>query len=647
VTTLFLDLETYCAVPIAHGTHAYAERAEVLLIAQAVDDAPVEVWDCTDGNRAAYLVRLQTAIDAADKIVIHNSAFDRTVLRWQGVNAPVEKVHDTMVQALAHSLPAALGALCDVLEVPFDKAKDKDGKKLIHLFTKPLGRNRTLARATTETHPEVWQDFIEYARLDVEAMREVYSRLPIWNYRGRELEMWRLDQTINDRGIAVDRELAEVAQRAAQRASKRLAQEAAALTGGAVTNTSQRGKTLDHLRQLGLETDDLRGGTIDKLLLRDDLTSDIRALLENRAQASATSPAKYRTLSNAASSDGRLRGTLQFCGASRTGRWGGRLFQPQNLPRPTMKHAEIEVGIAAMKADVEDMLFDNVVELCTSAVRGCLVAAPGKKLVIADLSNIEGRMLAFLAGEQWKLDAFADFDRGIGPDLYKLAYARSFSKKPEDVTPDERQIGKVMELALGYQGGSGAFAKMAGLYGIELPDWRVKELVEAWRKAHSATKTFWKLTEEAARLALATPGKAYTAGKLVFRVDGTWLRVGLPSSRYLCYPNAAIDDAGKLSYEGTDQYTRKWTRLDTYGGKLVENATQAAARDILTCGMRHAEAAGYPIVLHVHDELLCETPDSPEYTHEGLAKLMSTGPQWAVGLPLAAAGFETKRYRKG
>ena len=934
MTTLFLDLETYCDVPIAHGTHAYAEQAEVLLIAQAVDDEPVEVWDCTDGNRAAYLVRLQTAIDAADKIVIHNSAFDRTVLRWQGVNMPVEKVHDTMVQALAHSLPAALGQLCDVLEVPTNKSKDKDGKRLIHLFTKPLGRNRTLDRATFDTHPSDWVMFVEYARLDVEAMREVYNRLPIWNYRGRELEMWRLDQTINDRGIAVDRELAEVAQRAAQRASKRLAQEATALTGGAVTNTSQRGKTLDHLRQLGLETEDLRGGTIDKLLLRDDLTSDIRALLENRAQASATSPAKYRTLSNAASSDGRLRGALQFCGASRTGRWGGRLFQPQNLPRPTMKHAEIEAGIAAMKADVEDMLFDNVVELCTSAVRGCLVAAPGKKLVIADLSNIEGRMLAFLAGEQWKLDAFADFDRGIGPDLYKLAYARSFNKKPEDVTPDERQIGKVMELACfgpdtkvltdkgpvaikdikhehrlwdghewvthaglidrgnrkvvcldgvevtpdhrvlcggtwlpaktvasspncldlalatgleslkslvltsglwaefcgsecgalaaphptpstsptfdgarplgativlrkprangektgtatrrsaptartdggcvtasrlatigattrttrafrttagaasgctsrgeptgplssptssllkagtspslnstastlteatnpetcassqsgqtattsaqfetfsadlmrwknvydialagprnrftiltdsgalvvhncGYQGGSGAFAKMAGLYGIELPDWRVKELVEAWRKAHSATKGFWKLTEEAARLALATPGKAYTAGKLVFRVDGTWLRVGLPSSRYLCYPNAAIDDAGKLSYEGTDQYTRKWTRLDTYGGKLVENATQAAARDILTCGMRHAEAAGYPIVLHVHDELLCETPDSPEYTHEGLAKLMSTGPQWAVGLPLAAAGFETKRYRKG
>ena len=647
MTTLFLDLETYCAVPIAHGTHAYAEQAEVMLIARAVDDAPVEVWDRTEGSDEDLLGRLQKAIDAADKIVIHNSAFDRTVLRWQGVNVPVEKVHDTMVQALAHSLPAALGALCNVLEVPTNKSKDKDGSRLIHLFTKPLGRNRTLDRATFDTHPSDWVMFMEYARLDVEAMREVYNRLPIWNYRGRELELWQLDQTINDRGVAVDRELAEVAQRAAQRASKRLAREATALTGGAVTNTSQRGKTLDHLRQLGLETEDLRGGTINKLLLRDDLTSDIRALLENRAQASATSPAKYRTLSNAASSDGRLRGTLQFCGASRTGRWGGRLFQPQNLPRPTMKHAEIEVGIAAMKADVEDMLFDNVVELCTSAVRGCLVAAPGKKLVIADLSNIEGRMLAFLAGEQWKLDAFADFDRGIGPDLYKLAYARSFNKKPEDVTPDERQIGKVMELALGYQGGLNAFTKMAGLYGIELPDWRVHELVRAWRVAHSATKDFWKLTEEAARRAVATPGKAYTAGKLVFRTDGTWLRVGLPSGRYLCYPNAAIDDTGKLSYEGADQYTRKWTRLDTYGGKLAENATQAAARDILTCGMRHAEAAGYPIVLHVHDELLCETPDSPEYTHEGLAKLMSTGPQWAVGLPLAAAGFETKRYRKG
>ncbi len=642
--TLFLDLETYSDVPITHGTHAYAEKAEVLLAAYAFDDDDVQVVDFTDGGSVADM---QPLIDRADKIFIHNSAFDRTVLHHRGVNVPVDKIHDTMVQALAHSLPASLGQLCDVLEVPFDKAKDKDGKKLIHLFTKPLGKNRKLDRATRHTHPEQWADFIEYARLDVEAMREVYGRLPVWNYRGRELEMWRLDQTINDRGIAVDLELATAAQRAARRTYKRLAEEASVLTDGAVTNATQRGKTLDHLRKLGLETEDLKKGTIENLLKQDNLPADVRAVLEIRAQASATSPAKYLTLSNAASSDGRLRGTLQFCGASRTGRWGGRVFQPQNLPRPTLQQTDIDAGIAAMKADVEDLLFDNVMELCTSAVRGCLVAEKGKKLVIADLSNIEGRMLAFLAGERWKLDAFAAFDKGVGFDLYKLAYARSFNKKPEDVTKDERQIGKVMELALGYQGGAGAFNTMAANYGVELPDWRVDELVKAWRTAHSATKNLWYLAEEAARRAIVTPGKAHTAGdKLVFRMDGTWLRIGLPSGRYLCYPNAEITSQGKLSYEGTNQYTRKWERLETYGGKLVENATQAAARDILTCGMRTAEAGGYPIVLHVHDELICETPDDNAYNHEGLAAFMSTGPLWAMGLPLAAAGFETYRYRK-
>jgi len=647
VTTLFLDLETWSTVPIAHGTHAYAEQADVLLIALAVDDAPVEVWDCTDGNRAAYLSRLQGAIDDASSIVIHNSAFDRTVLRWSGVNVPVSKVHDTMVQALAHSLPAALGLLCDVLAVPFDKAKDKDGKKLIHLFTKPLGKNRTLDRATSETHPEAWQDFIEYARLDVEAMREVYARLPVWNYRGLERELWLLDQAINDRGVAVDRDLAKAALRAAQRTSKRLAEEATALTGGAVTNTTQRGKTLDHLRSLGLETDDLKGGTIDKLLLRDDLAPDVRALLEIRSQASATSPAKYRTLLNATSSDGRLRGTIQFCGASRTGRDAGRGVQLQNLPRPTMEQADIEAGIAAMKADAEDLLFDNVMELCTSAVRGCLVAAPGKKLVIADLSNIEGRMLAFLAGEQWKLDAFSDFDKGTGHDIYKLAYARSFNKKPEDVTKDQRQLGKVQELALGYMGGAGAFASMAALYGMELPEYQVYELVRAWRNTHPATRNLWYGSEDCAKRAVLTPGKTFTFGRLAFRADGVWLRIGLPSGRYLCYPDVELSEDNTLSYGGTHQFTRKWERLDTYGGRLVENSTQAAARDIFYCGVAGAERAGYSIVGRVHDELICETPDTEEYSHEGLAKIMATGPSWARGLPLAAAGFETYRYRKG
>ncbi|CAB4144186.1 bifunctional 3'-5' exonuclease/DNA polymerase [uncultured Caudovirales phage] len=643
MTTLYLDLETFSSVPITHGTHAYAEKSEVLLVAYAFDEEAVQVMDLTAGGS---LDNVQMLIDSADTVVIHNSAFDRTVLRHHNVYISVDKVHDTMVQAMAHSLPGSLGQLCDILKVPTDKAKDKAGKRLIHLFTKPLGKNRILDRATSATHPDEWAEFVEYARLDVEAMRSVYTALPVWNLTASERSLWLLDQRINDRGVAVDRELATAALRAAQRAGRALAAEISDLTGGAVANTTQRGKTLDHLRSIGLETEDLKKGTVKALLAGTDISPPVRAMLEVRLQAAATSPAKYRTLLQATSADGRLRGTLQFCGATRTGRWGGRLFQPQNLPRPTLNQKDIDFGVAAMKADIEDVLFSNVMELCTSAVRGCLIAPEDKKLVIADLSNIEGRMLAFLAGEQWKLDAFRDFDKGIGHDIYKLAYAKSFNIKPEDVTKDQRQLGKVQELALGYQGGLGAFSTMAALYGVNLSEETINSLVTAWRKAHPKTKNLWYNCESAAKDAVRNPGKNHKAGKLVFRADDGWLRMMLPSERYLCYPNAEVDDSGKLTYEGVNQYTRKWERLETYGGKLVENATQAASRDILAFGMKAAEREGYEVVLHVHDELICETPDIEEYSVDKLAQMMSSGPLWAVGLPLAAAGFETTRYRK-
>ena len=400
-----------------------------------------------------------------------------------------------------------------------------------------------------------------------------------------------------------------------------------------------------YLSAIGYEAEDLTKGTVSAAL-KGDLSPHVRELLEIRQQASATSPAKYKVLINGASSDGRLRGLLQYCGASRTGRWGGRLFQPQNLPRPTLKQEQIDLGIAAMKADCEDMLFDNVSELCSSAVRGALVAPPGRKLVVADLSNIEGRVLAWLAGEQWKVDAFRDFDKGVGHDLYKLAYARSFNKQPEDVTKDERQIGKVQELALGYQGGLGAFNTMASaIGGLSLPDERVQELVTAWRKAHPAVREFWYDLERACKLAVNEPGARLSVQLLTIVFKDTWLRIKLPSGRQLCYPNAAIEE-GRLVYDGTNQYTRKWERLETYGGKICENIVQAVARDVLASGLLRAEEAGYSVCLHVHDEIIAEVPDSDEHNVDGLSAIMATNPGWALGLPLAAAGFETLRYRK-
>ena len=646
MTTLYLDLETFSDVPITHGTHAYAEKAQVLLVAVAIDDNPVAVM----GPELDYL---QELIDEADTVVIHNSAFDRTVLAHNNVRVPVARVADTMVQALAHGLPGSLGQLCDILGVPTDKAKDKRGKKLIQLFTKPRPKNMKLRRATAETHPEDWAEFVEYARLDVEAMREVYKRLPVWNTTPAERSLWILDQKINDRGVAVDLDLARAALRAAARAGADLADRAKAATGGVVGSLTQRDKLMAYLAsEYDYIPENMTKGTVTAAL-KGDLDPAVRELLEIRQQASATSPAKYTVLVNGTSADGRLRGTLQFCGAARTGRWGGRLFQPQNLPRPTLKHDVIEMGIAAMKADCEDLVIDNVMELCASAVRGCLIAPAGRKLVVADLSNIEGRVLAWLAGEDWKTDAFTDFDRGVGHDLYVLAYSRSFSVTPEHVLENKksgdgmmRQLGKIMELALGYQGGVGAFATMARLYGIEKAEEEVTSIVKAWRKAHKAVVSFWYDVEYGVRQVLRDRDETRQVRDLMIDVVDGWLRIRLPSGRYLCYPDACENESDKITYSGVNQYTRKWETLETYGGKLVENIVQATARDVLAHGMALAEKAGYEICLHVHDELITETPDDPAYSAEGLSALMAKGPGWSLGLPLAAAGFETQRYRK-
>lgn len=681
--TLYLDLETYSDVPIKYGTHRYAAGAEILLAAWAVDDEPVEVWDLTQSKNHA----LQHWIDAADRVVIHNSHFDRTVMRANGIELPTEKIIDTMVLALAHSLPGSLAKLCEVLAVPLDKAKDQDGKRLIQLFCVPRPKNQKLRRATRETHPEDWAKFVDYARLDIEAMRAVYKRVPKWNWSADERKLWQLDQKINDRGVAIDMELVTAAIAAVNQTQKQLADDTQELTDGAVGAATQRDAVMRYVAEtFDLELEDLRGATVEKLLEDDRLHPELRDLLAVRLQASTTSTAKYKALENATSSDGRLRGTLQFCGASRTGRWAGRLFQPQNLPRPSLKNDVIEIGIEALKAGGAELITNNVMELTSNAIRGAIVASPGHKLVVADLSNIEGRVLAWLAGEDWKLQAFRDFDAGTGHDLYKLTAAKILGVSPNEITKAQRQsYGKTSELALGYEGGVGAFLTFANAYRVNLDEMAVQAkanlpasaleaaakawdwmkgqnkpmpelskdtwiacdaIKRSWREAHANIAGFWGGLQQAVIGAVENPGEICNAGRHI-SVDkkGAWLRINLPSGRALSYPAVKVED-GRITYTGTNQYTRQWGRIHTYGGKLAENVTQAVARDVLATGMLRAEELGYAIVLSVHDELICETPDSASWSHGDLSRLMSLIPWWAEGLPLAAAGFETHRYKK-
>lgn len=722
---IFCDLETYCETPITHGSHRYAEDAEVMLWSYAVgQDGPAKVWDATTG-RPMPVDLAEALADPSVLTVWHNGGgFDTVVLPHAlGIDLPPERIHCTLAQALAHSLPGSLGELGAILGLEADKVKDAEGRKLVNLFCKPRPKTFTgPRRATAETHPDEWAQFVEYARQDAIALREIFNALPVWNYRDGERALWELDQTINRRGFKVDLELVNGAIDAVDREQKHLAKRTHQLTGGEVESATQRSALLAHLlKEYGVDLPDLQKATLERRVNDPDLPEGLREMLAIRLQASTTSTSKYRALSRAVSADGRLKGTLQFCGAMRTGRWAGRLFQPQNLPRPTLPQAAIDSGIEAIKAGCADLVTDNVMELTSSALRGCIVAPADTKLVVADLSNIEGRVLAWLAGEQWKLAAFRAFDtikgadgkwiygadqvkaellgqtldyaqdeRGRiirkGHDLYKLAYAKSFGVSPDAVDDDQRQIGKVLELALGYEGGVGAFLTFADAYGIDLDamadnaigsisptilaeaksalewarnqgrstfdledrTWLVCESFKrSWRYAHPAIAQLWRGVADAVRKAIQAPRVTYTVRSLKIRRDGNWLRIRLPSGRYLCYPSPHVEhDTGQISYMGVNQYSRKFDRLLTYSGKLVENITQAVARDVMATNMQTIENHGYRIILTVHDEILTEAPRTARFRHAHLSAIMATPPDWADGLPLAAAGFESDRYRK-
>lgn len=714
MTILWFDCETFSECDLkSAGTHAYAAHpsTEITVAQWAIDDGEPYVADMTapdtrENSKARYPL-MRALNDPSVTVVAHNSMFDRTLVRhvW-GVDVPVERWRDTMIKAMSHGLPGSLDKIGQIVGLEADQAKDKRGRELIQLFCKPRPKNSILRRATRETHPEQWAEFLEYSRQDIVAMRAIDQRLPSWNYRPGhpELAIWHLDQHINDRGVAVDLDLAGAAIEAVAREQKRLKRDVVEQTNGLVASASKRDQLLAFIcAEYGVDLPDMKADTLRRRVEDPDLPEGVRLLLSIRLEATKTSTAKYKALVNASSDDGRLRNTLQFAGAQRTARWAGRIFQPQNLPRPDVGHMADHFGvsmkqltdelkeeyehqaIASLKGGYADAVFTDVMQLTTNAIRGCIIAPPGKKLTIADLSNIEGRGLAYLAGERWKLKAFADFDAGIGEDLYKVAYGRSFNIDPKEATGQKRQIGKVMELGLGYEGGVAAFLTFAAVYNMDLEDlanavwatasrealenaqgmwnWAQKKkrtlglpmdvyvacevLKRAWRDAHAATQALWAAAGEAVRLAIKNPGESFPIGQhLKARRDGAWLRIRLPSGRYLCYINPSVDDDGQITYFGVNQYTRQWGRIKTYGGKIIENCTQAFARDILAYNMPAIEAKGYEIVLSVHDELLTETPDREEFNADELGRMMATAPAWAKGIPLAAAGFETYRYRK-
>jgi DNA polymerase family A len=731
---LFLDTETYSEADLKKcGAYAYAEHpsTEIMICTYAFDDEKVQVWDATDGSRIPRdlkrALRELAKPDTKSRLVMQNGLlFDRLLMRecW-GFDIPPANIEDTMIMAFRHALPGSLDALCTVLGVDEQNAKDKAGKALINRFCKPTPKSYKVRRYTSTTHPEEWAKFIKYARSDIISMREVYYRIPTWGNTEKENEILELDQLINDRGFCVDVDLAKAAIEAVTRHKQELQAEAAKEYGSGLTGAT----FLPTLRDLAPAHEILNAqkSTLNDLRADPDLPDEARELIEMRLGAASTASTKYAPLLLGLSRDGRRRGCLQYGGAKRTLRWAGKGFQPQNLARGYYAEEELDKGIAALLKGRAHRRFD-VSKLAATTVRSCIVPEKGNRFVVADYSNVEGRGLAWVAGEQTALDVFT-----AGRDIYCETAGKMFRLDPgfiKENRKDLRQIGKACELGLGYGGGVAAFLQFAKNLGLDLyqmaqdmdgtfPDhiWaaarrgfefaRIQEknkrapkgkkadrpsydlprkvwmtcdaIKRMWRESHPETVAFWQDLEDAAQAAIKNPGRAFWAGARVRengdravkitrtftrdengdKVPGWWLKVELPSGRVLSYPGVGLsveievdEDTGKknkrvrIKYQGENQTTRQWGWQFTYGGKLAENIVQALCRDLLAWSMPVVEAAGYPIILSVHDELITETPDDDRYNVAELEAAMCHLPSWARGFPLAAEGDIMYRYRK-
>lgn len=657
MTALHIDFESRSTVDLKRtGVYVYAAdpTTDLWCACYAFDDGPILTWrpgePCPD-DIAMHVLEGGT-------VCAHNASFEATL--WARILGPRygwpvpagDTWRCTMVQAYAMAMPGSLEQAAPAAGL--DIEKDAAGRRLMLQMARP----RKADPLTWWDEPAKVERLIEYCRIDVAVERELEKRLrPL---KQSELDLWHLDQVVNSRGVFVDRELAHAARRIVKTAAERLDQRIAKTTGHAVTSCSAVAQLVGWIRSKGLPVGSIAKDKIEELLGRDDLPDDVREALEIRRAAARASVAKIDALLNGTDEDGRARGLLQFHAAS-TGRWAGRRFQPQNIKRPELDDVDSAIEIVATgDIDLLDALYEDPLNVVADTLRGMIRAAPGRKIVAADYANIEGRVLAWLAGEDWKVKAFRAFDAGTGPDLYKVAYGRSYGIAPADVTKAQRQIGKVMELALGYQGGVGAFATMGVNYGVRLPVSEVESIRDAWRAAHPQIKRFWWDMEEAAILAIEQPGSVRKVGaRIAFKKVGSFLFMQLPSKRFLAYAYPEIrpkrmpwTDANgdsvikdSLSYMGVNSYTRKWERGFAYGGLLVENATQAVARDVLADAMPRLETAGYPIILTVHDEIVCE-PAADHGSAAEMEAIMCALPEWAAGLPVAAEGFEDARYRK-
>lgn len=650
-----VDIETYSSVDLAgSGVYAYTEAPDfdILLIGYKFDDeAEVHVIDtlAVDRDFDPELYEFREALTDPDIIkTAFNANFERTCLaKWTGAAMPPEEWRCTMIKALTLGLPGNLADVGIAMGLPEEKLKDPQGKALIQFFSKPCKPTRMNGQRTRNLpahDPAKWKLFIEYNRQDVVTEQEILRQLDIYKTPESEQQLWALDQHMNDNGVKLDIPMVEKIVEYDTQRRQELQEEAKVLTG--LANPNSLAQLKKWLSKQGVTMTSVTKDTI-AATLQTDIPDSVRRMLEIRTALGKTSVAKYSTMLTAVCQDHRLRGILQFYKANRSGRWAGRLVQTHNLAKNSLPDLDLARELAAAgDFDTLATLFGETAFVFSELIRTAFIPSDGCRFVVSDFAAIEARVLAWIAGEEWTLEAFRQ-----GKDIYCETASMMYRVPVEKHGQNShlRQKGKVAVLACGYQGGVGAMKRMDK--GGSIPEDELQSVVDQWREANPKVVKLWRTCELAAKTAIQEHRTVRLAHGIAFSYINRNLFIQLPSGRKLCYWDTRLkqdDYTGRLSitYMGVNQETKQWGETETYGGKLVENIVQATARDCLAVAMTRVSALGYKIVMHVHDEMIVDVPNTDTEAPGRINAIMAQPIDWAEGLPLKGDTYETPFYKK-
>ena len=638
------DIESFSDVDLVKcGVYAYADSPafEILLFAYSFDGGETQIIDLAQGEK--FPAEVEEAIfDVSVTKTAYNANFERTCLsKYFGRYIPPESWHCSAVQAAMLALPRSLEDVGRVLGL--DEQKMKEGKELIRYFCipcKPTKANGGRMRNLPCHAPEKWELFKTYCKRDVDVEKSIRRKLHNFPIPESEMELYRLDQHINDRGVLVDMGLVEQAIACERLHKEIVTKRAYELTG--LENPNSVAQLKGWLGDMGMEAESLSKKAVAEMIAETD--GEVEELLRLRLMLAKTSVKKYEAIERSACSDGRVHGMLMFYGANRSGRWSGKNVQLHNLPKNYLPDLELARDLVKQGRfeDIE-LLYDSTPNVLSELIRTAFIPKQGCRFVVADFSAIEARVLAWLSGEQWRLDVFTSHGK-----IYEASASSMFHVPMEEITKGStlRQKGKLAELGLGFGGAAGALISMGAL-DMGLTEEELPPLVAAWRKANPHITQFW-WDVDAAAIKAVTEKQKTKVGKIIFEYKSGILFITLPSGRKLSYvkPRMAVNKFGRdgLTYEGISE-NKKWSRIETYGPKLVENIVQGTARDLLAEAMLRVEKKGYPIVMHCHDEIIAEVPEGTGSVDE-MCEVMAVQPEWAEGLPLRADGYQCSFYQK-